>query len=247
MKRFITQAMLAGFCGLAVCTIATAQNFHRSFTSSNQSRSNIALNAGRTFIDVVNQPLGEALQQVAASYQRDLLIDSSAQSQLERTITVKTNCDCMETASRELAGKADLFVVPVADGRLAVTATPMTSAEAMKCDLISLREIKVNQALQRQVPLMMFHTPVEMGLQMAEGFGGITIKIDRNRIAAAGIDLLHPVTLQGNADSLANSLDAMLHPIGLAWYVDGGQVIVTTKVRHPRTQLNPAKQVGLGV
>lgn len=229
MKRFIATLLLC--CpGL----IAAANDF-QFYSSSSQSSASARLGAGGLNLDLVRNPLADSLNLIGSTYQVPVLVDADVLGNLQMPVTVRGQGLTLTAAMEKVLKPAKLHCLIDAKQGVIVTAKQVTAAEAAELELISLRRVAIHNALKKRVPLMLFHTPLEMGLQMAQGFAGISIEIDRAALRKAGVDMFQPVSVPSGNQTLGESLDALLSPLGLRYVIGETGIIVTTKVLKPAT------------
>ncbi len=229
MKRFIA-------CLLLCCpSLIVAANDFQFYSSSSQSSASARLGAGGLNLDLVRNPLADSLNLIADTYRVTVLVDSEAMGRLQTPVSARGKDLTLASALEMMLKPAKLHCLVDTTRGVIVTAKPMTLDEAATCKLISLRSVAIRNALRKRVPLMLFHTPLEMGLQMAEGFAGITIEIDRAALRQAGISMHQMVSVQSGNQTLAESLDTMLSPLGLRYVIGEQGIVVTTKVVQPTT------------
>ena len=229
MKRFIASLL---FC--CPCLIAAANDF-QFYSSSSQSSSSARLGAGGLHLELVRTPLADSLNLIGDTYQVAVLADEEVLGRMQTPISVKGKDLKLASAVEMILRPAKLYCLVDSKLGVIVTSKPMTLAEATKCELISLRSVAIRNALQKRVPLMLFHTPLEMGLQMASGLGGITIDLDRAALQRAGVNTSQMVSVQSGNGTLAESLDALLSPLGLRFVISDKGIVVTTKVAKSAT------------
>ncbi len=228
MTRFIA-------CLLLTCTtlIASASEF-QFYSSRSQSSSSARLTSGGLALELVRTPLSDALNLMSSTYGVDVLVDADAYRRLQTPVSARGNDLNLSRAMEMIVQPAGVSCLVDATHGVIVTGRPVRAHEISSLRLISVRKLAIHAALEKRVPLMLFHTPLEMGLQMIEGFAGITVQVDRTALRNAGIDLFQPVTLQDNQQTLGESLDALLKPLGLVYVLNDTGIVITAK-RNDRT------------
>jgi hypothetical protein len=207
--------------------VASADEFD-FFSSSSQSRAASQLTPSGLSLDLQRVPLIDALELLGKTYDLEVLVDAATIDQLAGTVTAKgTGLDRDQAIARVLQSQRLSHVV---DGRrLVVAAKRLAKADLSGGKLVSLAGLATGQSLQKRVPLMLMHTPLEMALQMVQGFSGIEIQIDRQSLRRAGIDTMEPVSVPGGSKTVAESLDAMLSPLGLGYSIGDRGIVITAK------------------
>lgn len=223
MKRFIATIL---FC--CPCLIAAANDF-QFYSSSSQSSASARLAAGGLNLDLVRNPLADSLNLIGNTYRVPVLVEADVLGNLQTPISVRGQGLTLTAAMEKVLKPAKLHCLVDPKQGVIVTVKQVTAAEAAKLELVSLRRVAIHNALKKRVPLMMFHTPLEMGLQMAQGFAGISIEVDHAALRKAGVDMFQPVSAPGGNQTLAESLDALLSPLGLRYVIGENGITVTTK------------------
>ncbi|GEM_PF-5655516 len=228
MTRSIPYLLIA----LAVFTCtpwAASADDIRFFSSSSQSSCSAQLGRDGLQLKMVRTPLGDALNLIGNTYGVEVLVDATAYRKLAVPVSASGKNLTFAETMQQVLSDAKLASMVDAERRVIVSGEPVTAACLDELELVSLRALAVERALQKRVPMMLFHTPLEMGLQMAEGFAGISIRIDEAAFRQAGIDAYQPVSLQSNNVPLAESLNRLLKPLGLDYVASGTGIVVTTK------------------
>lgn len=223
MKRLFACLLLA-----CPALIATANDV-QFYSSSSQSSASAQLRGAGLTLELVRNPLQDSLTLIANTYRVPVLVDADVLSGLQRPVSAKAKALTLESAMQMILEPVGLNCLVDPTHGVIVTAKQVNLEEAKKLSLVSLRRVAIHNALQKRVPLMMFHTPLVMGLQMAQGFSGVNIELDRESIAQAGINTHQLVSVQGGSRTLAESLDALLSPLGLQYEIGENGIIVTAK------------------
>jgi hypothetical protein len=93
----------------------------------------------------------------------------------------------------------------------------------------SADESPIFRALAKPTTVEFLDLPLEDCLTFLKEYHGISIRADTAALAKAKIRLDSPVTLKLNGAPLQGVLDMLLEPLGLDSYVDGPELIVTTR------------------
>jgi hypothetical protein len=87
----------------------------------------------------------------------------------------------------------------------------------------------VFRALGKETTVEFLDLPLEDGLTFLKEYHNISLRVDRAASATAKIQLDSPVTLKLSGAPLQGTLEMLLEPLGLDSYVDGSELVVTTR------------------
>ena len=224
MKRFITCLLLA-----TICSYASAADYFSSFSTSSHSSASVNGGSDGLKMKLVDTPLSDALQMIAQTGRIEVLAEPEALSRLELPVSVSASGLNIDAAIERVLAPSKLHYVAVSKNQIVVTTHPCTAKELDADKLVSMRSLAIYRALDKEVPLTLFSTPLDMALQMAEGFSGVAIEIEPKALRRAGVSPMELISIDSQGKTFGESLDAMLSPLGLTYRVGSRGIVVVPK------------------
>lgn len=119
-----------------------------------------------------------------------------------------------------------LLVVHVPHASLLAAAEKPRSLPAPKDDVAQGRAL---QKLANPTQLNFIEMPLSDGLSFLADYHAVKIRLDGDALIRAKVPADSPVQLMRDQDPLQRVLNLIAVPLGLAWYVDDGEIVVTTQ------------------
>ena len=226
---------LKTFAVLSLLIIAIPVHAQNSFYSqSTSSNSKFSSNNGLATFEFRQTPLRDVLMTMGVGATPGVYVDETVGDALDMTVSYKAEDTKISTAVASLLKAAKLRLVKTDKG-LVISATK--ADEKITTKVTSLNARSIAKQLDRQVPLMMMHTPLEMVVQFAGGMSGLDIHLDRLALRKARISPQMLVSIDSGNDSIGDALEKMLKPHGLTLKVEEGLILVTTASKKSAAEL----------
>ena len=182
------------------------------------------LAAGEYEIEIVGQTDGLSIQNGKFVLKRgDIVIAKVVEIPKGQAVAQHAHETEPETPQRE---PAKPVLVEIVDRQ----AKGMETFEATNPDVLAER--KALEALKKNISVKFVDTPLTEAVQVLEEKTGFPFSLDKEGLNDASIPADTPVNLSFDNKPAAAVLDLFVRPIESAWYVEEGQVIITTAERY---------------
>src|SRR5262249_289925 len=111
----------------------------------------------------------------------------------------------------------------------ALRADDSKTTRALPRPVVNFDEERVFRALAKPTTVEFLDLPLEDCLTFLKEYHNISLRLDRAALATAKIPVDSPVTLKMEGAPFQRTLNLLLGPRGLDSYVDGSELVVTTR------------------